>query len=289
MNIHIRPAVPEDLKVLVAMRQERISWLAERGSDQWQVGLTVDGFADRVAASIAANQTYVAVDENHEVIGTIAVDKWTNPDLWSETELAESVIVHRMITWPRATNSGIGAVLLKHANKIALNLGCPWVRLDAWTNNTDLHAYYQRAGFRHVRTVDGHKSKSTALFERQAGVSMTTIRKQPADLGGERGVVGPGSYPSICELQDLVVEYSSGQGEGTALQVTPGASWRLWADNRSWFAAAAGTGLSKTARILEGEPLSWLNPSHVYRIAPGSEGQNAVITLDSAYPTQTVA
>ncbi|CAM5431654.1 hypothetical protein STANM309S_04961 [Streptomyces tanashiensis] len=31
--------------------------------------------------------------------------------------------------------------------------GAKWLRLDAWTTNKDLQAYYLRQGFEHVRTV----------------------------------------------------------------------------------------------------------------------------------------
>ncbi|MEU4807390.1 GNAT family N-acetyltransferase [Actinosynnema sp. NPDC023587] len=269
------------MDTIVAMRQERITWLADRGSDQWQVGLTVDGFADRVHASIAADQTYVAVDEQGELAGTIAVDTWTNPGLWSEQELAESVIVHRMITWPRATGTGVGALLLEHANKIALREGRAWIRLDAWTSNTDLHTYYERAGFQHVRTIEGHRSKSTALFERQARVTLPTTPNQPVDLGMGLAFVGVGTHQRTYEIEDLAVDYAPGQGVGSTLQVVPGLPWRLWADGDSWFAAAAGTGLSKTAHVLGGDPLSWLNPACIYSVTADMPDHSVVITLDS--------
>ena len=39
-----------------------------------------------------------------------------------------------------------------------------WLRLDAWTTNPRLHAYYIDKGFRHVRTVESRVS--SACFQR---------------------------------------------------------------------------------------------------------------------------
>jgi ribosomal protein S18 acetylase RimI-like enzyme len=46
--------------------------------------------------------------------------------------------------------------------------GAKWLRLDAWTTNEALHAYYQRQGFQHVRTIVRPDYPSGALFQRAA-------------------------------------------------------------------------------------------------------------------------
>jgi hypothetical protein len=40
------------------------------------------------------------------------------------------------------------------------------LRLDAWRTNEALHAYYRKAGFQHVRTVEYPHRGSGALFQR---------------------------------------------------------------------------------------------------------------------------
>jgi GNAT superfamily N-acetyltransferase len=186
----IHRATIEDLPTIVELRRERAAWLADLGSDQWSVGLTEQGFQQRVQNSIRAGQTWMAVAKDSRVLGTIAIDQWTNPGLWSPTELADAAIVHRMITARFAAGQGIGEALLAHADRIAIEAGRRWVRLDAWTSNHDLHHYYEHAGFRHVRTVTGHPSRSTALFEREvslplpsAGSGADQVADAPADLG----------------------------------------------------------------------------------------------------------
>jgi len=162
----IRRATEYELISIVNLRRARAAWLATRGTDQWQVGLGTDGFEQRVKQSIGNGETWVAVDEENHLFGTIAVDQWTNPGLWSEDELSDALIIHRMIT-RRIDARNSGAELLRHADELASNLDKKFLRLDAWTTNQQLHRYWKKVGFHHVRTVLPHESLSTALFERR--------------------------------------------------------------------------------------------------------------------------
>jgi ribosomal protein S18 acetylase RimI-like enzyme len=64
----------------------------------------------------------------------------------------------------RLAGRGVGAWLLDEAAREAARRGKRLLRLDAWTNNTRLHDYYRRQGFRLVR-IAGDRG-SGALFER---------------------------------------------------------------------------------------------------------------------------
>lgn len=259
----IRQATASDLDTIIAMRQERSRWLAGQGSDQWQVGLTTDGFAERVRTSIAAGQTYMAVDEHGEVLGTIAIDTWTNPGLWSEQDLAESVIVHRMITWRHAAGQGVGNVLLELANKVALRAGRRWVRLDAWTSNNGLHDYYRSAGFRHVRTIDEHQSKSTALFEREAAVQLPVAVRRLADLG--IGLADASAPAELYNVLGLQVRRPSALGDSPQLELISGDTWRLWSEAGDWLLAPIGRGYLACA-VVEWDLAAWLNEACEYVI-----------------------
>ncbi|MEV6447103.1 GNAT family N-acetyltransferase [Amycolatopsis sp. NPDC051716] len=63
----------------------------------------------------------------------------------------------------RFAGLGVGSWLIREAAEEAGRRGKRFVRLDAWTTNSRLHAYYRRQGFRLVRVVN---SLSGALFER---------------------------------------------------------------------------------------------------------------------------
>lgn len=164
----IRQAHAEDVETIVAWRAEAAEWLAERGHDQWSgAGLDDTEFRTRVTASIAAGETWMVISQHGDPIGTIAVDDDADPGLWSQEERQHAVIAHRMIVPRFASGLGVGSLLLRQAETVAQQRHRLFIRLDAWTSNPDLHAYYQRAGFRHVRTVTAHHTPSAALFERR--------------------------------------------------------------------------------------------------------------------------
>lgn len=166
--MYIRQAHASDLETIVAWRAEAAGWLAEHGHDQWSgAGLADAEFRDRVAESIAAGETWMVIGQRGDLIGTIAVDDDADPGLWSQEEREHAVIAHRMIVPRSAAGLGVGSLLLRQAEIVAEQRERMFIRLDAWTSNEDLHAYYRRAGFRHVRTVDAHHTPSAALFERR--------------------------------------------------------------------------------------------------------------------------
>lgn len=169
MTVQIRPADLDDLYLIRRLRLQRSSWLAARGSDQWSTeafGQSIDCFARAVARSVAAWETWIA-EVNGEPAGTITVNGRADRELWTGTELADALIVHYLIVDLRFAGAGVGRQLLAHAAALARAHGRNWVRLDAWTANTELHAYYRRAGFRLVRVADPNDpSPSCALFER---------------------------------------------------------------------------------------------------------------------------
>lgn len=153
--------------MIVTWRRQTSDWLARRGYDQWNDdGLSRAEFTDRVHTSVQAGETWLAI-VGCIPAGTIAVDERTDDGLWTPSELRESVIVHRMIANPTHPNPrGVGVALLDVADEVARVRRKRWVRLDAWTSNHDLHRYYERQGFTHVRTAGGRPSG--ALFQRKA-------------------------------------------------------------------------------------------------------------------------
>lgn len=169
MTVQIRPAALDDLHLICRLRQQRASWLAARGSDQWSTeasGLSIDYFARVVGRALAAGETWIA-EVHGEPAGTITVNDRADRELWTDTELADSLIVHYLIVDLRYCGHGIGGQLLAHAAALARTHGRHWVRLDAWTTNTDLHTYYRHAGFRLARVAGPDRpSPSCALFER---------------------------------------------------------------------------------------------------------------------------
>ncbi|WP_336085339.1 GNAT family N-acetyltransferase [Nocardia sp. SSK8] len=170
MTVGMRPAILGDLSLICRLRVQRTAWLTARGSDQWTVagrGRPIEIFAGAVGRSLDAGETWIA-EVDGEPAGTITVNHRSDPGLWSASELAESVIVHFMIVDLRFAGRRIGHHMLTHAAELAGREHRHWVRLDAWTTNTELHDYYRRAGFALARIAGpGAVGPSRALFERR--------------------------------------------------------------------------------------------------------------------------
>lgn len=170
MTTVFRRAGLGDLGLICRLRVQRTAWLTARGSDQWTVagrGLPIEIFARAVGRSLDAGETWIA-EVDGEPAGTITVNDRADPGLWSDRELAHALIVHFMIVDLRFAGQRLGHRMLAHAGEIAHRAGRDWLRLDAWTTNTDLHEYYRRAGFRLVRIAGRDATgPSRALFERR--------------------------------------------------------------------------------------------------------------------------
>jgi GNAT superfamily N-acetyltransferase len=141
------------------------------GSDQWQPDAIGNRTRDRVRKNVERNVaegTCWLACMGDEVVGTITVDSYADPEFWNESDdPTNAVYVHRMIVRRSDSGRGIGRVLLSVAEHLARQAGRRWVRLDAWSTNERLHDYYRRMGFEHIRTLRYSHRGSGALFQRE--------------------------------------------------------------------------------------------------------------------------
>ncbi|MGW9244700.1 GNAT family N-acetyltransferase [Streptomyces badius] len=142
-------ATAEDLDVLLAFRREAAMWLSARGTDQWQRPYP----AALLLSTIEAGSVFM-VRDGSTTAATITLTPEAGEGLWSEEELREkSLFVNKLTVARTHAGQGIGGRLLDWASDQAYRSGARWLRLDAWTTNRRLQAYYLRHGFQHVRTV----------------------------------------------------------------------------------------------------------------------------------------
>ncbi|GAB4049715.1 GNAT family N-acetyltransferase [Catellatospora paridis] len=167
-------AFPADLDAIFDLYREAQAWLKSKGLGQWQpAGVSqvqhLEQVRGRIERAILAGTCYVA-RLNNQVVGTLTLDEFADPEFWApEDRPEEALYVHRMIVSRQAAGGDVGKALLDWAAAEAARQGKRWLRLDAWQTNHALHSYYERQGFRHVRTMNyGHRG-SGALFEREVG------------------------------------------------------------------------------------------------------------------------
>jgi hypothetical protein len=166
----IERADADDLGVILTLRTEASEWLARRGIDQWAVAWPNPEEQNcRILASIEAGETWMVRDENEATMATLALDTFSDPRLWTPEEQADpAMYMHRLII--RRKHAVLGTEIMDWACRGAHRLGLHWLRIDVWTDDTGLHDYYLRNGFKHVRTLDLADYPSGALFQRPCDV-----------------------------------------------------------------------------------------------------------------------
>lgn len=169
----ITRATMADVNTIMGWRRERVAWLAARGEDQWSIPLP----RSAVAATVSAGQTWL-VRDGQDPVATITLTAYTDVDalwkpdidpeaLWYPADNPADAIYAAKMMIPRARGgAGLGSEMLDWAGGRAYVAGLTWLRLDAWTTNTRLHAYYLGQGFQHVRTIASRISG--ACFQRAA-------------------------------------------------------------------------------------------------------------------------
>jgi GNAT superfamily N-acetyltransferase len=162
-----RQATMEDIHLLADWRWEVAAWIHEKGSDQWDTtGLSREEFERRITRSIKAGETWLALDDDGRPIGTIAIDVVGDEGLWTDEELRQSYVIHRMTVPRPESGRGVGAAMVNFAEDLARSHGRRKLVLDAWNTNKELHRYYESLGFQYVRTVPNHWTPSATLFEK---------------------------------------------------------------------------------------------------------------------------
>lgn len=149
----IRPASEADVDQLMKLRLEAEAWLAEAGIDQWRNPDTRPRALEKWRADIRAGRTWmIETPHSSEALGTVTLAE-PDPDFWRASDEPDSAVyVAKLITARSTKGQDLGGRILDWAGGVARAKGLPWLRLDCWRENRQLQRYYERRGFRHVRT-----------------------------------------------------------------------------------------------------------------------------------------
>jgi GNAT superfamily N-acetyltransferase len=191
----LRQATPVQAYVIKDLVVEAAEWLRGKNTDQWATPWpSAIGRDKRIEDDVRAGRSWIAWDGDVGV-GTITldvkfpVDAAKNP-VWPAHRLEEvALYVHRVVVRRCYSGNRIGAGLLDWASGKAESLiGKPLLRIDVWTNNKDLHGYYESKGF----TPCGVRAEAElpdyparALFERRTspnGLSTAYLFREGEDL-----------------------------------------------------------------------------------------------------------
>jgi predicted N-acetyltransferase YhbS len=170
--LQIRPAEMDDMPSIIGLIDDAAQWLqTEKNSDQWQRPWPDKSARDqRIRRGIKVTRTWMAEDDDG-LVGTVSFGRGGNKKLWTVRERNQpAVYVSRLIVSRRHAGEGIGADLIDWAGQRGVvGWNAELIRVDVWTSNDALQAYYKRQGFAHVRTCqfdDPWDYPSAALFHK---------------------------------------------------------------------------------------------------------------------------
>jgi ribosomal protein S18 acetylase RimI-like enzyme len=147
----IAQASENDLPDVIALFDEAVGWLVERGiTGQWGTMpfSELPAMRARFEGWIAEGTLYVA-RVGGALAGTIVLSERI-PGYAHEAlpEFPEPALYLEAFTTSRsAAGQGVGRALLRWADEHALAKGKEAIWLDCWADNPGLVAYYERAGF----------------------------------------------------------------------------------------------------------------------------------------------
>jgi GNAT superfamily N-acetyltransferase len=176
----------DDHDVIVGLIDAAAEWLRTKNTDQWsQPWPSEEDRHHRILYDLIAGKTWIAWHDGTPA-ATITTDPARNP-VWPTGSRDEpAVYVTRMVVSRAFAGRGLGAALLDWGGLRARRLhGARWVRVDVWTTNTALRAYYQRQGFAFCGFSNTSRYyPSAALFQKETGriqpTGQTLFRVQPA-------------------------------------------------------------------------------------------------------------
>ncbi|WP_433467910.1 GNAT family N-acetyltransferase [Spirillospora sp. CA-128828] len=170
-DFHIRTAGPDDLDIVLGLIDQAAEWLrTEKNTTQWaRPWPSPDDRTKRVYEALLDGETWLLFDRERP-IGTVSIKLIGHEELWTpEERRTEAVYLHRLVIDREYAGDGLGAELIDWAalKGASQQRNTELIRIDVWTDNADLHAYYRRQGFQDVavrQTSDN--TPSGALFQK---------------------------------------------------------------------------------------------------------------------------
>lgn len=171
----IRPATVDEQPVVIGLIEQASAWLRGRNTDQWaRPWPDREGRDARVRQGLERGETWIVRDGDAPA-ATMTVCSTANPHVWREKAEGDAVYIHRLVVGRSHAGQDLGGTMIDWAvQRECAVRHVEWVRVDVWTTNTALHAYYERQGFLRCGTCPDPRYPSGALFQKAADGALKT-------------------------------------------------------------------------------------------------------------------
>lgn len=163
----IENSLPQDLDAIFALYEAATAHQKKVFTKHWR------GFErPMVEAEIAGLcQWKIIVDDQ---IACVFATAFQDPDIWNEKDADPSVYIHRIATNPAFRGRNFVAHIAGWARTYAGQHGKKFIRMDTWSGNEMLNAYYIKSGFSYLGNIEieniqnlpsHYQDRSASLFE----------------------------------------------------------------------------------------------------------------------------
>lgn len=159
----IEPARPEDVETYAALGRIAQEWLRERGSGQYVPAAHAE-YAEAIRARVESG-TLFAVRDGGETVAFFTFDPQPSP--WWPPNETHAMYLGGMVVAHAARGRGVGEQIIEWCAGQAQLRGRRAVRLDCYSGNTRLCAYYEARGFVLRGRVEQHPGYDGCLYERE--------------------------------------------------------------------------------------------------------------------------
>jgi GNAT superfamily N-acetyltransferase len=173
----LRRATEHDHNEIIGLIDAAAEWLRTKNTDQWvQPWPSEEDRSHRIRDDLRSGKTWIA-SEGDMPIATITASGEDSMAWPRDSRRDRAVYVCRLVVSRANAGQGLGADLLNWAALRARDRNdARWVRVNVWTTNDALHAYYRQQGFGFCGfSEELHDHPSLALFQKPtAGIEPPT-------------------------------------------------------------------------------------------------------------------
>ncbi|WP_150916032.1 GNAT family N-acetyltransferase [Robertmurraya sp. DFI.2.37] len=153
----IRKGKSEDLYTLMEIVKETVKIMEEEENDQWNE--TYPNM--EIFAADVQNSSLFVMEENGEIIGSITVDR-NEPVEYGQISwryFGPAYTFHRLVVNPFARKNGAASNLIRYAEKVAIENGIPYLRIDTYSLNVKAQRLFTKLGYQKAGEMSFHGKK----------------------------------------------------------------------------------------------------------------------------------
>lgn len=159
----------DDLRSIQQLYTQAIKLQKERNAIVW------DGIDTKFLRQEISERHYFKIIDEGEIAAAFAV-MYSDPHIWTDREDGTAVYFHRLVTHPQFKGRQYFAKTRDWLIQQVKGTHIKNIRIDTWTANKSLIAYYQKFGFQVVDEYTTENTEKLPIQHRNLNVTLLEYR-----------------------------------------------------------------------------------------------------------------